>query len=127
MKNRRMKNLTLKVAIEGTPALLDLITQASKSQTKGPIDPMLKSVLTNSLDAKTFIETLQKNEPQPLDKFAKKYKMPLYNLSDKKTQISKGDIDVLIDTLDECTKELGDIVKGLNELKEMFFQSKEML
>ena len=114
------------MAIEGTPALLELIKQASKTQAIKP-DPMLKSVLTNSLDAKTFIETLQKNEPQPLDKFAKKYKMPLYNLSDKKTQISKGDIDVLIDTLDECTKELGDIVKGLNDLKEMFFQSKEML
>lgn len=127
MKNRRMKNLTLKVAIEGTPALLDLITQASKSQTKRTIDPMLKSVLTNSLDAKTFIEALQKNEPLPLDKFVKEYKMPLYNFSDKKTQISKGDIDVLIDTLDECTKELGDIVKGLNDLKEMFFQSKEIL
>ena len=53
--------------------------------------------------------------------------MTPYNLSDKKTQISKGDIDVLIDKLDECTKELGDIVKGLNYLKEMFFQSKEKL
>ena len=122
-----MKNLALKVAIEGTPALLDLITQASKSQTKRTIDPMLKSVLTNSLDAKTFIEALQKNEPLPLDKFVKEYKMPLYNFSDKKTQISKGDIDVLIYKIDECTKELGGIVKGLNNLKEIFFQSKEML
>lgn len=122
-----MKNLALKVAIEGTPALLELITKASKSQTKRTIDPMLKSVLTNSLDTKTFIEALQKKEPQSLDHFVKKYNMTLCDLSDKKTQISKGDIDVLIDKLDECTKELGDIVKGLNDLKEMFFQSKEML
>lgn len=122
-----MKNLALKVAIEGTPDLLELITEASKSQTKRTIDPMVKSVLTNSLDIKTFIEALQKKEPQPLDNFVKKYNMTPYNLSDKKTQISKGDIDVLIDKLDECTKELGDIVKGLNYLKEMFFQSKEKL
>ena len=67
-----MKNLALKVAIEGTPDLLELITEASKSQTKRTIDPMVKSVLTNSLDIKTFIEALQKKEPQPLDNFVKK-------------------------------------------------------
>lgn len=122
-----MKNLALKVAIEGTPALLEIIEQASKSQTERTIDPMDKSVLTNSLDVKTFIEALQKKESQSLDNFVKKYDMALYDFSDKRTQMSKVDIDVLIDKLDECTKELGNIVKGLNDLKEMFFQSKEML
>lgn len=120
-----MKDLVLKVAIEGTPALLELIKQASKSQAKIKPDPMLKSVLTNSLDARTIIESLQKNEPQSL--FIKEYKMPFNNLSDTKTQLSKEDIDVLIDKIDDCTKELRDIVKGLNSLKEMFFQSEEML
>ena len=119
-----MKNLVLKVVIEGTPALPELIKQASKSQAKVKPDPMLKSVLTNSLDARTIIESLQKNEPQSL--FIKEYKMPFDNLSDTKT-LSKEDLDVLIDKLDDFTKELRDIVKDLNSLKEMFFQSEEIL
>lgn len=132
-----MNNLESKVAIEGTPAILDLIAQTSKyvnllekQLTELKQEQLVKIAASNSFDAETLLDTLRNQEPQPTEEYLKKCEITLSDRPNEKAEISKEEIDTFTRRIDKCIEsinELGKLVAALNDFNNLFRSLKEKL
>lgn len=123
-----MNHLESKVAIEGTPAILELIAQTSKyvnllekQLTELKQEQLVKIAVSNSFDAETLLDKLWNQEPQPIDNYIKR---SISDMSDKKEML-RNEINALNQKIDECInsiKELKKLITDLNN-KNNIFQS----
>ena len=123
-----MNHLESKVAIEGTPAILELIAQTSKyvnllekQLTELKQEQLVKIAVSNSFDAETLLDKLRNQEPQPIDNYIKR---SISDMSDKKEML-RNEINALNQKIDECInsiKELKKLITDLNN-KNNIFQS----
>ena len=126
-----MNHLESKVAIEGTPAILELIAQTSKyvnllekQLTELKQEQLVKIAVSNSFDAETLLDKLRNQEPQPIDNYIKRWEITISDMSDKKEML-RNEINALNQKIDECInsiKELKKLITDLNN-KNNIFQS----
>ena len=123
-----MNHLESKVAIEGTPAILELIAQTSKyvnllekQLTELKQEQLVKIAVSNSFDAETLLDKQWNQEPQPRDNYINR---SISDMSDKKEML-RNEINALNQKIDECInsiKELKKLITDLNN-KNNIFQS----
>ena len=117
-----MNNLESKVAIEGTPAILDLIAQTSKyvnllekQLTELKQEQLVKIAVSNSFDAETLLDTLRYQEPQPIDNYIKRWEVTISDMSDKKEML-RNEINALNQKIDECINSIKELKKLITDL-----------